>query len=272
MVTKFSFPRSIAVESLRDGCDGDGKFGLKEVVRTSPQGILLGEAVELLSAASPENDAVVQIADENGSKIKESGLEAELFVREPAIGDVTQNYCEKLFAINLGLRDRGIDGKFVAIGTNAKDGIEAAHPAASGVGFAKITYVAGMLNAKALGDETIERGTKGKRRLTAEHHLGSRIEHGDAVVGVYGNDGIHRRSDDRGEPSFMFGDGLLDTTALGNVAGDLGGTDDRAGRIAERRDGDRHKYGSPIFADASRFIVSHGLTRTHAAKDGVLFR
>ena len=80
---------------------------------------------------------VFQVTDEDGSEVEQSSLLTKLLIGEPAIGDVAEDYSEELFTADLGLRDGSLNGEFLAVGTHAEDGVQAAHSAASGMGLAK---------------------------------------------------------------------------------------------------------------------------------------
>lgn len=271
-MTKFAFPCTIAVQSLHDVSQGGRKLSLKQFVRIPAERLSARKAIELLSAASPKDDAVVHITNDNGSEIEEGGLLAEFFIDAPAIGDVTENHGVEFLAIDLGLRDGGIDGKFLTVATHAEDGIHTAHPATRGVGFAEVADVLGVVCPKAKRNKAVERRTESNGGLATEHGFGGGIKHSDALVGRNSDDAIHGGADDGGQASFMFGYGVLNAAALGDVAGNLGSTDDDAGRIAEGRDGDRDKNASAVFADASGFeVTTNGLASGNTAKNVGLF-
>ncbi len=125
--------------------------------------------------------------------------------------------------------------------------------------------------AITLGNKTFEGGTDGGGGLAAEHGFGGGIEHGDALVSVDCDDGIHSGADDGGEASFVFRDRVLDTTALGDVTSDFGSADNGTRGVAKRRDGDRHQNVLAIFTDTCGFKVTNSLASGNAVKNIDLF-
>jgi hypothetical protein len=82
----------------------------------------------------------------------------------------------------------------------------------------------------------------------AEHSLGGLIPAFDDAVEIFADDGVVGGGNDGFESAFQF-DGL------GDVAGDLGGSDDFSGGVTDRGDGDGDGDGRAVFAEANGLEV-----------------
>src|SRR6185437_1730810 len=102
-----------------------------------------------------------------------------------------------------GLRDRGLDGEFVAVFSQAVQNAQlASHLALGHARRAELLDISRMAGAKAVGYEAAERRTDGLRRRDAEHDLGRGVEDEYGLRFVDGDDGFHRRTDDAHHPRF----------------------------------------------------------------------
>ena len=71
-VNKFAVPDAVAAQSLLDLGRGCLELSLQEFVGNPADGVLAGEAEEFLGTTSPEDDAVLQIANEDRSEVEET--------------------------------------------------------------------------------------------------------------------------------------------------------------------------------------------------------
>ncbi len=109
-----------------------------------------------------------------------------------ALGDVAHDDGGEPFFAGHALRDRGLDGEFLTIGTQRADRAERAHPA---TGFARRAEPADMLvviGAEAMGNKAFERLPDRLVGGQLEHQLRGRVELDDAMVLVDRDDRIHR--------------------------------------------------------------------------------
>jgi hypothetical protein len=94
------------------------------------------------------------------------------------------------------LRDRGIDGKFLAVGAQPRDDALVAHAPGRGAGLAELLHVPVVRGAETLRDEALQGRTQRLGLRDAEHLLGCRVEEDDLVRLVDGDDRVHGRLED----------------------------------------------------------------------------
>ena len=116
---------------------------------------------------------------------------------------------KSLCPLDLHLRDRRLDGELLAVGPQAADRPEVAHARAVWPVWPKWRMCCGVGSAEALGDEAVDRAAHSLGRRAAEHLLGRRVEQHDALLLIDGDDGIHRRVDDPGQPLAALGQRLF---------------------------------------------------------------
>ncbi len=96
-------------------------------------------------------------------------------------------------------RDRRLDRELLPVGPERGERPQVAHRAGRVAGGAKGGDVAAVDAPEPLRQEAVERLADRLGRRAAEHGFGGRVEQHDPLLGVEGNDGVHRRDDDGGE-------------------------------------------------------------------------
>src|SRR5262249_55113424 len=138
-------------------------------VRTAANGLLGRVAIERLRAMGPQDDATVQIADQDRSEVQQTGLLAHFFVSLLAFGDIAKNHSKEFLPLNLCLGNGSLNRKFLTGGSHTKDRTHAAHAAAGGSGGAKIANVLRVFGAVAGGHEALELRAHGISSSASEH-------------------------------------------------------------------------------------------------------
>ena len=121
--------------------------------------------------------------------------EHDFGLRPLALGNVAEDDAEEPVAAHLDLGDGGFHWEFLAVGPQAAQGIQPAHPAIGPAGLSEVPHVPCVRLPETLRDEPIERTAKGLGGRTAEHDFGGGVEQHDPLPVVHGDDRIHRRRD-----------------------------------------------------------------------------
>ena len=90
-------------------------------------------------------------------------------------------------------------------------------------------------------------------------------------MSVDDHDSIHRGFDDRAPARFAASQGLLDPLGVRNVSRDCGGAHNQAGRVLDRRHGERHIEHSAVLRQSSSLEVCNTLVGPDAVEDLVQF-
>src|SRR3954463_9694557 len=121
LVREFALPGTVAMKDAINLLHRSRKLCAEKFVRDAANGLVASVAIQVLGTTSPEDDAIVQVANQYRGEIQQTGLLPHFFVGLFTFGDVAQDDGEKLLTGNFGLRDGGLDGELFTSGANTMD-------------------------------------------------------------------------------------------------------------------------------------------------------
>src|SRR5262249_53099616 len=112
--------------------------------------------------------------------------------RSFALAHVADDDGEQLFATGFGLRNRSLDGEFLAISAQTPQRTQGTHRSSRGTRITKAPDMCAVRCMEAFWDETVDGAPDCILHRAAKHFLGSGVEHNNSLSVIDGDDGVHR--------------------------------------------------------------------------------
>ena len=191
----------------------------------------------------------------------------ELRLQPVVLGAVADDDGEEPGVTGPRVRDRRLDGKFLARGPHGAQHAEASHASGGGPLVTEAPHQRGVAGTQRLGHETADVGADDVFGRHAEHALGRGVEEEDALVGPRADDGVHRGAEDAGEPRVHGVVLFVRAKGVGEIDRHRQHTHDAAVLVAPRGRGDLERPHAAVQHDVDA-ALSRAAALDRAALDG----
>ena len=138
-------------------------------------------------------------------------------LRPLPFGDIAQNDSQEVLVVDTDMRDGGLDGKFLSIGSQAEQRAGSSHRTGRHLCQGEVAHMTVVRLSEPFRDEPVEWLSDHVGGLAEKHGFCSSVEDHHALPLIHSDDGIHRRRDDPLKLRLMGRQLLLGPFAIADV-------------------------------------------------------